>query len=145
MKAVVKARPEFGGSQFTMPAGLTEVVVDPETGMLADSFCPQSERVVLPRSAASNIKCILHQPQPDVLVAENFPSDSVEIVSDIPAAVHAEPEADVERNVRPYINYFEENQKPPRRSEPNPPVQDRGKPPDEDEQPDGTGRDLEGN
>jgi penicillin-binding protein 1B len=75
MSAVVKTRPEFGGSTFVMPSGLTEIVVDPETGMLADSFCPHSERVVVPRMAASNIKCITHQPKMDYLMASAETTD----------------------------------------------------------------------
>ena len=69
MQDVIRTMPEYGGSEFSMPAGLTEMVVDPETGMQADSYCPQSERVVLPTWAASGIKCLLHQPQPEVMVA----------------------------------------------------------------------------
>jgi penicillin-binding protein 1B len=69
MQDVVRTMPEYGGSIFAMPAGLTEIVVDPETGMAADTYCPQSERVVLPIHAASRIKCLLHQPEPEVLVA----------------------------------------------------------------------------
>jgi membrane carboxypeptidase/penicillin-binding protein len=71
MKVVVQTRPEFGGEYFPMPKGLTEVVVDPETGMLADAYCPQSEKVVVPTGAVSGIKCFKHQPQPETLTASN--------------------------------------------------------------------------
>jgi penicillin-binding protein 1B len=106
MVNVVKTRPEFGGSSFSMPNGLTEIVVDPETGMLADQYCPQSERVVLPRSAASNIKCITHQPRTDVLLAENVPVEGEQNVTNIPAAFEAHEPAELD--VRPYIDHFDE-------------------------------------
>lgn len=107
MVNVVKTRPEFGGSSFAMPNGLTEIVVDPETGMLADQYCPHSERVVVPRSAASNIKCITHQPRTDVLLAENVPVEGEETVTNIPAAFEAH--APVETDTRPYIDHYEED------------------------------------
>jgi penicillin-binding protein 1B len=69
MRATVRSRPELGGSAFPMPRGLTTVVVDPETGMLADQYCPTSERVVMGTSSVSNIKCLLHQPRIDTMVA----------------------------------------------------------------------------
>ncbi len=69
MRSAIQSRPELGGSAFPMPRGLVSVVVDPETGMLADQFCPQSERVVMKTSSVSNIKCLLHQPRLDTLLA----------------------------------------------------------------------------
>jgi penicillin-binding protein 1B len=106
MSAVVRTRPEFGGSAFAMPSGLVEMVVDAETGMLADQFCPHTERVVLPRMAASNIKCITHQPRPDVLLAENVPAEYEENVTNIPTAY--EGHELVEPDVRPYIEHYDE-------------------------------------
>jgi penicillin-binding protein 1B len=75
MKSAVQLRPELGGESFLMPKGLTTIEVDPETGMLADSFCPHREKVVVPSSAVSNIKCLRHQPDsPETLLAENMES-----------------------------------------------------------------------
>lgn len=71
MKSVVQTRPEFGGERFPMPNGLTEVTIDPETGMMADVFCPQSEKVVVPTGAVSGIKCLKHEPLPESYVASN--------------------------------------------------------------------------
>jgi penicillin-binding protein 1B len=71
MKAVVQTRPEFGGESFPMPKGLSEVTIDPETGMTADVYCPQSEKVVVPSGAVSAIKCFKHQPLPESYVASN--------------------------------------------------------------------------
>jgi len=76
MKAVVQTRPEFGGENFAMPKGLSEVTIDPETGMMADSFCPQSEKVVVPTGAVSGIKCFKHQPLPESYVALNEQPES---------------------------------------------------------------------
>ena len=69
MKAAIRANPELGGSVFEMPAGLTSVLVDPETGMLADNSCPLSERVVVKKSVAPSAKCLLHQPKVESLYA----------------------------------------------------------------------------
>ena len=109
MTSVVKTRPEFGGSRFAMPAGLAEIVVDPETGMLAGDHCPHSERVVLPRLAASNISCITHQPQVDVILAESIPTDFEENVTNIPAALESDPAAEIEDELRRYIDEFEDS------------------------------------
>jgi len=69
MKATIRANPELGGASFTMPPGLVSLVVDPETGMLADSHCPQSERVVVKSSMAPAVRCLLHQPKVEDMYA----------------------------------------------------------------------------
>lgn len=69
MKKATEARPEFGGSQFPMPKGLIQVTIDPETGMLADEYCPQRETVVVPAKSFSNLMCLRHQPRPETLYA----------------------------------------------------------------------------
>lgn len=71
MKSVVQSRPEFGGEYFPMPNGLEEIVIDPETGMMVDAFCPQSEKVVVQRGMISGFKCVKHQPLPETLTASN--------------------------------------------------------------------------
>lgn len=145
MSAVVRTRPEFGGSAFAVPNGLVEMVVDPETGMLADSYCPHSERVVLPRMAATNIKCITHQPMPEGLVAENISDEYEEAVTNIPAAYESQQPVQTEAeyymdsrprtDVRPYIDSYEEtvpkpkiDRKRPDSSERQLPETDREKP-----------------
>ena len=60
--------------QFGKPAGLETVEIDPTTGMIANEFCPQRQKVALPSSLMPGI-CYLHQGQ----VASDFP----EIDSDI--------------------------------------------------------------
>lgn len=62
MRDVVRLRPEYGGSRFAMPPGLTELVIDPETGMVAGPYCPMRETAVVPNSAASYVRCLRHQP-----------------------------------------------------------------------------------
>ncbi len=71
MKSVVQTRPEFGGESFPMPKGLIEVTIDPETGMTADSYCPQSEKVVVTSGMVSGVRCFKHQPMPDSYTASN--------------------------------------------------------------------------
>lgn len=81
MKSAIQIRPEFGGENFPMPKGLVTVEIDPETGMLADAYCPHRETVVVPSSASSNIKCLRHQPDlPETLVAENYNDFENEII-----------------------------------------------------------------
>lgn len=77
MRKTTEARPEFGGSAFPMPKGLVEVTIDPETGMLADDFCPQREKVVVPSKSFSNLECLRHQPKPDVLYAQYQENETI--------------------------------------------------------------------
>lgn len=95
MRAVVRTRPEFGGEEFPMPKGLTTVVVDPETGMLADSYCPNREQVVVPVRSAPLVKCLLHQPKKDPLaidIGETLEGEAS--VIEIEPAEVAEPEVE---------------------------------------------------
>lgn len=71
MKEVLQKRPEFGGSSFRMPSGLTTARIDPETGMLAGNMCPQTEDMIIPKSSVSNVSCLKHQNLPEIYMAEN--------------------------------------------------------------------------
>lgn len=110
MKAAIRANQELGGSVFEMPAGLTSIAVDPETGMLADSMCPHSERVVVKKSMAPAVKCLLHQPMVDPQLAElddqaleepnvieieseRFDIPDAPVIERAPAAVETSPKA----------------------------------------------------
>lgn len=62
MRDVVKLRPEYGGNQFPTPAGMAEVVVDPETGMAAGPYCPMKEHAVVTNASATYVHCWRHQP-----------------------------------------------------------------------------------
>jgi membrane peptidoglycan carboxypeptidase len=77
MQKAVSVRPELGGAGFSMPKGVVTIEIDPETGMLADKFCPYREQVVVPSSSSANIHCLRHQPQiNETLVAVN--NESIE-------------------------------------------------------------------
>jgi penicillin-binding protein 1B len=110
MKAVVQTRPEYGGDAFPMPRGLTAVVVDPATGMLADTYCPMSEKVVLPTSAVSNIKCLLHQPRVAPVVTADLDSTiSPDTIITYPTSdLGNEPKTNIER---PYYEEYEETER----------------------------------
>jgi penicillin-binding protein 1B len=60
VKAAVELRPELGGESFERPAGVTFVEVDPETGLLATSACPQRERIAIAATLAPNLECTMH-------------------------------------------------------------------------------------
>jgi penicillin-binding protein 1B len=121
MKAVVQTRPEFGGENFPMPKGLTEVTIDPETGMLADVYCPQSEKVVVPTGAVSGIKCFKHQPLPESYVASNdqipgyVNTMNIEPANNQPAEDDAQEKneaTDEETNEKPEKTETENNRQP---------------------------------
>ncbi len=107
MRASIQSRPELGGAAFSMPRGLTSVVVDPETGMLADHYCPTSERVVMKSASVSNIKCLLHQPRIDTMLA----ADTSEY--DQPPTTITIPATDVNYEERPVTrSYIDEVEEP---------------------------------
>lgn len=76
MKQVMDLRPEFGGSRFTIPGGLLELNIDPETGMIADSYCPTSEKIIVREAFAPVGRCYKHMPQQETLTAQNTVEDS---------------------------------------------------------------------
>jgi penicillin-binding protein 1B len=110
MRDVIELRPEYGGNGFPMPKGLTQVVVDPETGMAAGSHCPQRETAVVPTSAATYHHCWRHQPLATMLAMDTVHETDgayappVEVNIEVPA--YASP-AQTEREVRPAVRYEE--------------------------------------
>ncbi len=60
VKSAVELRPELGGEAFERPAGITFVNIDPETGLLATSSCPQHEQVAITANLAPNLECTTH-------------------------------------------------------------------------------------
>jgi len=91
-----------------MPRGMTTAVVDPETGMLADQYCPMSERVVMRSASVSNIKCLLHQPRIDTMLASVTDEFGESTVTTIPATdVPYDEQRPVER---PYIEEVDESE-----------------------------------
>lgn len=72
MKQVVDSRPEYGGKNFVIPAGVTEITIDPETGMLAKSYCPTSEKMIVKTNMVPFGNCYKHQPvQDQTVIAQN--------------------------------------------------------------------------
>ena len=105
MRDVVQLRPEYGGSSFVMPKGLTQVVIDPETGMAAGDYCPQRESAVVPTSAATFVKCFKHEPM-QTMYAMNDVHESAPYETTIEAAI-TEPEikADINTDTRHIVIY----------------------------------------
>jgi penicillin-binding protein 1B len=60
VKTAVELRPELGGEKFERPAGITTIEVDPETGMRATAYCPQSERVAVTSNFVTTAECYKH-------------------------------------------------------------------------------------
>ncbi|MDT5269329.1 MAG: penicillin-binding protein [Acidobacteriota bacterium] len=60
VKRAVELRPELGGAEFTRPASVTFVDIDPETGLVASPSCPQRERVALAPAFVPDHECTLH-------------------------------------------------------------------------------------
>jgi penicillin-binding protein 1B len=56
----VELRPDLGGEAFSRPAGIAFVEVDPETGLLATTSCPQRERIAITSTLAPNLECTTH-------------------------------------------------------------------------------------
>jgi penicillin-binding protein 1B len=75
VRRAVELRPELGGESFERPASITVVDVDPETGLLAASSCPQRERVALAPAFVPDHECSLHG-DPWGLLALNASSPS---------------------------------------------------------------------
>jgi len=124
MKAVVAARPEFGGQSFPMPKGLIEVAVDPETGMSADRFCPSSEKAVVKKGMVSGVKCFRHQPLPESYTASNdvpqtdYPSRE----SEVAAVVYEREAAPVESGFKEVNGVPAGREKRPQSKDAAPPI-----------------------
>ncbi|MEO8573089.1 MAG: PBP1A family penicillin-binding protein [Pyrinomonadaceae bacterium] len=110
MRDVTQLRPEYGGSSFAMPKGLTQVVIDPETGMAAGDFCPQRETAVVPTSAATFVKCFKHEPMQN-MYAMNEVNETVPYETTI-AAVNVEPQIQTDtRHIVTYEDYSQGDDK----------------------------------
>ena len=88
MQQAVSVRPELGGNGFVVPKGMVRVEIDPETGMLADKYCPHRETVVVRSSSAANIHCLKHQPQ----IKETLVAINDETIGPLPETISLEPE-----------------------------------------------------
>jgi penicillin-binding protein 1B len=60
VRRAAELRPELGGQKFQAPDSMMSVEIDPETGALATSSCPQRERVALSPAFLPDHDCVLH-------------------------------------------------------------------------------------
>ncbi|MCA1590552.1 MAG: hypothetical protein LC734_09230, partial [Acidobacteria bacterium] len=98
-----------GGENFFTPQGMTAAVVDPTTGMLADSHCPMSEKVLMRASTVTNIKCLVHEPRDPYLIAANhLPEFQTQSMTDVPRPDDTGP---VETKIVPTESYLDEAEK----------------------------------
>lgn len=70
VKAAVEQRPELGGEKFDRPSGITTLEVDPETGMVATSNCPQRERVAVTSNFVTTVECYRHSQMFDAIASD---------------------------------------------------------------------------
>lgn len=96
MKGAISLRPELGGAAFVRPEGIMTVEIDPETGLLATSSCPQRQRIALTPALAPASECYTHQPPLTLLASTDAPNLTEEETSleDVPS--HA-PSTDARR------------------------------------------------
>ncbi|HWQ36273.1 MAG TPA: PBP1A family penicillin-binding protein [Blastocatellia bacterium] len=72
IKSALAVRPDLGADQFARPGGLEEVEVDADNGLLANAFCPNRRKMLLPSSLVPPA-CFQHtapelpEPSPDVM------------------------------------------------------------------------------
>jgi penicillin-binding protein 1B len=74
IKRALELRPDLSAKQFHRPAGLEVVEIDPETGALANEFCPNRRRMLIISSLAPGL-CFQHQEPVEVIEAEPFDSE----------------------------------------------------------------------
>ena len=60
VRRAVELRPDLGGQSFERPASIATVEIDPETGLLASTSCPQRERVAVAPGFVPDHECSLH-------------------------------------------------------------------------------------
>jgi penicillin-binding protein 1B len=78
VKQALALRPDLSAEKFTKPAGIQMVEIDPETGMVANEYCPGKVQVALP-SYLSLAMCYQHSEQ--FLLAEEVAFETSESVS----------------------------------------------------------------
>ncbi|MDT7542944.1 MAG: penicillin-binding protein [Acidobacteriota bacterium] len=60
MRGALELRPELGGKAFDVPAGITLVEIDTDTGLRASPSCPQRELVALTPTLIPTTECNAH-------------------------------------------------------------------------------------
>jgi penicillin-binding protein 1B len=78
VKQALALRPDLSAESFSKPAGVQTVEIDPETGMVANEYCPGRVQVAMPSYLSLGI-CYKHPEQ--FPVAEEVSLDANEIVS----------------------------------------------------------------
>jgi penicillin-binding protein 1B len=77
MRGALDLRPELGGEAFDVPAGITLVEIDTETGLRASPSCPQRELVALTPALMPAAECNAHGNDLSTLFA-SLASDGVD-------------------------------------------------------------------
>ena len=69
VKRALELRPDLAAKEFPRPAGLEMMEIDPETGALANEFCPHRQRMLMVNSLSPGV-CFQHQAPVEIADAE---------------------------------------------------------------------------
>jgi penicillin-binding protein 1B len=61
IKGAVELRPELGGAAFIRPEGIRSIDIDPASGQIASSSCPERERIAISYALSPTAECLTHQ------------------------------------------------------------------------------------
>lgn len=67
VRGAVEMRPELGGANFRRPAGIFDVEIDPDTGLLASPSCPHRQRAAM--NGALAYPCYAHGESPQEIAS----------------------------------------------------------------------------
>lgn len=116
IKRALELRPDLAAKEFAEPGGLETVEVDPQTGLLANEFCPARQRLRLP-SFLIPATCYEHYQQETYSLARLIPEiinpDDLPMLDDDPPG--SEPE---DGSSLPFIESALEKRLPPNKHEP---------------------------
>lgn len=87
IKRALELRPDLDATEFGKPGGLETVDIDPDTGMIANEFCPNRQKTVLPSYLLPGV-CYAHQQpiaalEPPTLESDTFQSSEQMIEEDL--------------------------------------------------------------
>ncbi len=85
VKRALALRPDLAAKEFPRPAGVEVLEIDPETGAIANEFCPHKQRLLMTTYLSPGV-CLEHQAPLEVfdaslLEAETSATDFVESAS----------------------------------------------------------------
>jgi penicillin-binding protein 1B len=97
VKRALALRPDLAAKEFPRPAGMEMLEIDPETGAIANEFCPHRQRMLLTTYLSPGI-CFQHQApletaDSDLLELETFETDAFK--SDLLPAAQISPETPI--------------------------------------------------